>query len=84
MQEQLTLFTLEPKKDSLQEELDKTKEQLHNLRRGLFGRYDKLVNELTALQESVKKIQDCLKTEKDDKKIIKLNFKRNYESRKNS
>ena len=43
--------------EELREELATTKAQLTNLRRGLFGRYDKLVNEFTELQDNMHKIQ---------------------------
>lgn len=73
MNEQLTLFNIEPQKNDVQDDLEKVKEQLHNLRRGLFGRYDKLVNELSSLQKNVQDIQAFLETD-TNKKIIKLNF----------
>ena len=56
---QLSLFD-ETEEDSLKKELAATKEQINNLRRGMFGRYDKIVNELTILQENVSKIHENL------------------------
>lgn len=41
----------------LREELDKTKTQLNNLRRGLFGRFDKLVIEMSQLKENIKRVE---------------------------
>lgn len=48
------------KENELREELDKTKMQLTNLRRGMFGRYDKLVSEFTELHNNLKEIQVVL------------------------
>ena len=61
----------------IKEELEKTKTQLTNLRRGLFGRYDKLVNELSLVQENLSKLEDGMgmKTKiSDSKKIVKFPF----------
>lgn len=43
--------------EELRDELSTTKTQLKNLRRGIFGRYDKLVNEFTELQKNIQDIQ---------------------------
>jgi len=60
MQAQLTFLEEADPDTELRAELKKTKEQLTNLRRGLFGRYDKMVNELTALQEQMQLVNDKL------------------------
>lgn len=57
---------------ALKAELTKTKEQLNNLRRGLFGRYDKMCNELTALQESIAEIKGEKPENKDEGKILEI------------
>jgi len=46
--------------EGLRSELETTKTQLNNLRRGIFGRFDKLVLELSTLQEDMLKIQQKL------------------------
>jgi len=51
--------------DELRLELAKTQEQLDNLRRGFFGRYDILVNTLSTLQDDMSQIRDHLNM-KDD------------------
>lgn len=59
----------------LREELTKTKEQLTNLRRGLFGRYDKLVNELSTLQEDMLKIHqklDMTDEKRTDREVLEF------------
>lgn len=58
--------------EELRQSVVKNKEQINNLRRGLFARYDKLVNELTSLQENIKEINEHLNINRCDNKIINL------------
>lgn len=69
---QMTLLSTE---DEIRSELDTTKTQLNNLRRGLFGRFDKLVLELSTLQEDMLKIQqklDMTNEERIDREILEF------------
>ncbi len=61
VQEKIMQMELLPSTEGeLKSELEKTKTQLNNLRRGLFGRFDKLVLEFSTLQEDMLKIQQKL------------------------
>lgn len=55
---QLDLFKTE--EEVRQDEIALIKGQVNNLRRGIFGRYDEMCNELTQLQESIAEIQAFL------------------------
>lgn len=73
MQAQLT-FLEEEKESELRAELDKTKKELTNTRRGLFGRFDKMVNELSALQQEMADIRENIgmKNDTDDRKVLEF------------
>lgn len=71
----MQLELLQPTDEDMRAELSKTKEQLNNLRRGLFGRFDKLVLELSTLQEDMLKIQqklDMTSEERTDREILEF------------
>jgi len=46
--------------EELREQLAKTNEQLNGLRRGVFGRYDKMIMELCALQKDVDSVKEAI------------------------
>lgn len=49
-------------------------EQLNNLRRGTFGRIDKIINELALIQENIADIQDKLGIRPSSDKIVELSL----------
>jgi len=60
--------------DELRRELEETRKQLNNLRRGLFGRYDKMVHELTALQQNLEEVKQKvgLNHDTDERKVLEF------------
>lgn len=71
MNNQLELFT-ESEKDNMAKEMAILREQVTNLRRGLFGRYDKLVNELSELQNEIATLKNQISEDDVADKIIHL------------
>lgn len=62
--EQLVLFEEPPPTvEHLQEELEKAKAQINNLRRGLFQRYDNLTNDLDIFRKDIIEIYKLLDVE---------------------
>lgn len=57
----------------LQLELMKTKEQLDNLRRGMFGRYDQVVSKMTDIEKTMLLLKQSLSNDLDTK-IMELQF----------
>lgn len=61
---QLPLFEeLPPSNYDLERELDKTKEQVNKVRRGLFRRYDELSKEVEDLRKEYKDLLKVIKSE---------------------
>ena len=60
--------------DELRRELEETRKQLNNLRRGLFGRYDKMVHEFTALQQSLEEVKQKvgMNHDTDERKVLEF------------
>jgi len=53
--------------EELREELAKTNEQLNNLRRGVFGRYDKLVMALCSIQNDMERVKEVVEFKEQPK-----------------
>jgi len=71
MTAQLTLFE-ESETEKLRAELRETKKELTNVRKGLFGRFDKLNLEFMELQESMEALKSNMgmKHDTDERKIL--------------
>jgi len=71
---QLMIFE-ETEEQVLKRELASTKEQLNNLRRGIFGRYDKMATEIFKLQQHIQKLEEHVgMPDKKESKIFELSF----------
>ena len=60
--EQLRLF--EPTKEEILSEVYVAKEQISNLRKGLFRRYSEMVSELSSLKEQIEELSEKISEEK--------------------
>ena len=58
MNEQLLLFP--PSNEDLSLEISVTKQQVANVRKGLFRRYSQMYEEINKLQEEVKKLSEMI------------------------
>lgn len=64
----------ETSQDDIWLELNQIKGEVKNIRRGLFGRYDKLLLEQSALRERVLFLEKQLGLHKEEDKIFSVNF----------
>ena len=74
---QLSLFEEDAKQQNANE-IKLVKEQINNLRRGIFGRYDKLLNEMMELQKNL----DAINQELGNKKNKHVQFPGFYHEEK--
>jgi len=67
------LFSVTPQ-DDIWLEMASLKNEVKNIRRGLFGRYDKLLLEKSELKERVLFLEKQLGIQKEEDKIFSVNF----------
>lgn len=65
-------FFRDSETEELRAEVVKMKEQVNNLRRGMFGRYDKMCNELNDIQESIMELKGI--KDGDSGKILEISL----------
>lgn len=60
--------------DDLRLELSKTKEQIDNLRRGIFGRFDILVSKLSDLEQDMSIVMQELELKENNCEQLQFDF----------